>query len=80
MSVIEDTKILKDYVAAKVKTMEEGGYAYITGGYLQHSYDERLIDSHCSKIVSKLYSLGYECTTNHGHGCQDYKFSKKIEL
>ena len=76
----QDTKILKDYISKKVESLEKGDSAYIQGGYLRYSYEERLIDANCSKIVGKLVSLGYEYTTNHGFGCKDYSFSKPIEL
>lgn len=76
----KDTRILKDYVNKCVENLEKGEKELIRGGYINHSYKDSLIDSNCSKIVSKLSSLGYEYTTNHGHGCRDYWFSKKIEL
>ena len=76
----EDIKILKDYVNEKIKVLEGGEPAFIRGGYLSHNYKDKLIDANCSKIVSKLTSLGYEYTTNHGFGCKDYRFSKTIEL
>lgn len=81
MTTLEkDTEILKTFIEESVQTLERGENVYVTGGYLNHCYKTRVLDEYCSKIVSKLSSLGYEYTTNHGHGCRDYKFSKKIDL
>lgn len=76
----KDTEILKTYVENIVEDLEAGNSRLITGGYIRHTYNENLIDVHCNKIVNKLIDLGYEYTTNHGHGCKDYRFTKKIEL
>jgi len=76
----QDTKILKNYIQKCIETIEKGDKAYIRGGYIQHTYEESLIDSNCDKIVEKLKSLGYEFSTNHGHGCFDYAFYKPINL
>lgn len=81
MSVVEeDTKILKDFIDESVERMEKGEYAYVTGGYCTYNHRDSVLNDHCDKIVNKLVSLGYEYTTNHGFGCKDYKFSKKIVL
>jgi len=83
MSVIEDTKKLKDFIDKCVERMENNGYAYVSDGYSGGNnggqYDN-LMQAHANKIVAKLVSLGYEYTTNHGHGCKDWSFSKKIDL
>jgi hypothetical protein len=76
----EITKILKDKIERSVKEIEAGGSAHVSGGYLRHSREEKIIDSHCSNIFNKLVSLGYEYTDWSGHGCKDYTFTKKIEL
>jgi hypothetical protein len=39
-----------------------------------------VVQQHANKIVDKLTSLGYIYTTNHGHGCKDWRFSKDFEL
>ena len=75
-----NTQILKDFIKGSTESLESGNSVCIRGGYINHSYEENIIDSNCSKIVEKLVSLGYEYTTNHGHGCRDYHFTKKIEL
>lgn len=75
-----ESRILKEYIANKVETLEKGEATYVYGGYIHHNYNDNLIDSNCSKIVTKLTSLGYEATTNHGHGCRDYRFTKVIDL
>ena len=76
----EVSKILKDYLDRLIKNLEEGEPAYVKGGYLEHDDEASVIDANCSKIVTKLISLGYEYTTNHGYGCKDYTFLKPIEL
>lgn len=76
----ETTKILKDYINKCVAELEKGERCLVRGGYQWHTYNESIIDKHCSQIVQKLISLGYTYTTNHGHGCYDYWFTKKIEL
>lgn len=76
----EENKILKDFIIESVEKMEKGHVVYVTGGYIQHDYKARVLDANCSKIVTKLSSLGYSYTTNHGHGCKDYRFIKNIEL
>ena len=45
--VAKDTQLLKDYISTQVKRLEKGNYAYIKGGYSQHSYVDRLIDANC---------------------------------
>ena len=76
----EITLILKEYIARGIKQMEEGGTFYVSGGYIKHTYKDRIIDRNCDKIVNHLRSKGYEYTTNHGFGCKDYTFTKPIEL
>jgi hypothetical protein len=75
-----ETQILKDHLATLIASLEKGESCSVSGGYITHEYKSNLIDKNCGKIVSKLVSLGYEYTTNHGFGCKDYRFTKKIEL
>tara|TARA_R110000851_G_scaffold196444_3_gene347398 strand:+ start:6698 stop:7024 length:327 start_codon:yes stop_codon:yes gene_type:complete len=81
--VAEDTKKLKDYVDTLIASLEKGDYVYVKDGYIGDNsggmYDG-LFQSHARKIVSKLLSLGYVHTTNHGFGCYDWKFYKEIDL
>lgn len=75
-----ETKILKDFIAKAVKRLEDGGTAYVTGNYCTYNYVDSVLDKYHQKLVNKLHSLGYESTTNHGFGCKDWAFMKKIEL
>ena len=79
----QDAKRLKDYVSTLIESLEKGDYAYVKNGYSKNSrggaYDG-LFQTHSRKIVSKLVDLGYEYTTNHGYGCYDWTFCKKIDL
>jgi len=82
--VAEDISKVKIFVDKCIESLEKGDYAYVCDGYDGNSkgvdkYD-RTIQSYSNKIVSKLTSLGYKHTTNHGHGCKDWKFYKDIEL
>ena len=79
-TVAEETQILKDFIAKSVKNMDKGGTAYVTGGYCTYNHKDSVLEKHHQKLVNKLHSLGYESTTNHGHGCKDWAFTKKIEL
>jgi len=76
----KDTQIIQGYISDKIDALEKGNVVLVRGGYIQYGYEERLIDSYCSKIVSKLLDLGYSYTSNHGYGCKDYRFTKKIIL
>ena len=76
----KDTQILKDCIERKVEDLEKGECAYVSGGYIQRGYEENVIDSNCYNIVQKLLELGYTYTSNHGFGCLDYRFTKKIVL
>lgn len=75
-----ETQILKDFVEKCKSSLEAGKSALVRGGYISHNYEDGVIDQNCGLIVDKLSSLGYTYTTNHGHGCRDYRFTKKIEL
>jgi len=83
MAVKEDKEKIEGFVKKCIESLENGNYAYVCDGYSGGSdgdmYD-RLIQSYSSKIVSKLTSLGYKHTTNHGHGCKDWKFYKEFEI
>lgn len=74
------TKTLKDYIAESVEELESGGSVYVRGGYYTYNDRDAILNAHYHQIVQKLSSLGYTYTTNHGHGCYDYTFTKKIEL
>ena len=76
----QETKILKDYVAKCIEKLENGESVRLSGNYITHSYKDGVIDKNCNKIARKLSELGYEYTTNHGFGCLDYRFLKRIEL
>ena len=76
----KDTQVLQNCLANMVKTLDNGDSILVTGGYSRHGYEDRLIESNCSNIVSKLLDLGYAYTSNHGYGCLDYRFTKKITL
>jgi hypothetical protein len=82
-AVAEDLEKVKAFVDKCIESLENGDYAYICDGY-QGGNDggkyDNTIQSHANKIVSKLVSLGYSYTTNHGFGCKDWKFYKEIEL
>ena len=81
--VAQDIEKVKAFVDKCIESLEKGDYAYVCDGYNGDNdggkYD-RLIQSYANKIVSKLTSLGYKHTTNHGHGCKDWRFYKEIEL
>jgi len=81
--VKEDIAKVKEFIQQCVDSLEAGEYAYVCDGYLGGNdggkYDN-LIQSQSSRIVTKLLSLGYIHTTNHGYGCKDWKFYKEIEL
>ena len=74
---------VKDYVSRCVERLEKDNYACVKSGYDGDSsgdvYD-RDIQRHAQKIVSKLVSLGYIYTTNHGFGCYDWRFEKDFEI
>jgi hypothetical protein len=78
-----DTRILTNFINSSVETLEKGEATYVKDGYSYDNkggvYDE-IIQRHSNKIVAKLLSLGYEYTTNHGFGCKDWRFTKKITL
>ena len=76
----EIVKILQDEVERLAGILEKGGQVTVRGGYISHTYKESVIDRHCSSIVEKLSDLGYSYTTNHGHGCRDFHFTKQIKL
>jgi len=76
----ETTEILKDYIEDCVNRLEKGNLVVVRGGYSNHTFKDIVIDKNYNKIVNKLVELGYEYTTNHGSGCYDYHFLKKIKL
>ena len=76
----KDTQVIQGYISNKIDALEQGNTVLVRGGYIHYTYEDRLIDSHCSSIVSKLLDLGYSYTSNHGYGCKDYRFTKKIIL
>lgn len=73
-------QILTEEVKSLIERLEQGREVLVRGGYIFHSYKERIIDRNCGNIVAKLVSLGYTYTSNHGHGCRDYHFTKNIEI
>lgn len=81
--VLEDIEKVKNFIDKCIETLEEGNYVYVCDGYNGSSdggkYDS-VIQSYANKIVSKLSSLGYVYTTNHGFGCRDWKFYKEFDL
>jgi hypothetical protein len=77
---VKDQELLKESVNKMIQKLENGEYVYLSSGYIRHDKLDKLLDSNAHRIVSKLTSLGYEHTTNHGHGCYDWKFFKEIEL
>jgi len=76
----ETTEILKAEVEGLIESLEAGGEVLVRGGYTPYTDRDRILYRHCETIVQKLVSLGYTYTTNHGHGCKDYHFTKRIEL
>ena len=82
MSTDEIQKV-KDYVNRCIETLENDNYARVKSGYNGDNkggvYD-KVIQRHANKIVSKLVSLGYIYTTDHGYGCYDWTFCKEIDL
>ena len=79
----QEIQKVKDFTSKCIDTLEKGNYAYICNGYIGGNdgdkYDS-LIQRHSNKIISKLVSLGYIYTTNHGFGCYDWSFSKDFEI
>jgi hypothetical protein len=82
MSTDEIQKV-KDYVNRCIETLEKDNYARVSSGYNGDNscgvYD-KVVQRHAHKIVSKLVSLGYIYTTNHGYGCYDWSFCKDFEI
>jgi hypothetical protein len=82
--VAKDIEIVKAFVDRCIESLEKGEYAYVCDGYRGNSNGVNMYDttiqSYSNKIVRKLTSLGYKHSTNHGHGCKDWKFYKDIEL
>lgn len=76
----EITKILEDELVSIIEKLEKGESVLVRGGYVNHSYKDRTIDMHHQTLVSKLTALEYQYTSNHGHGCYDYHFTKPIKL
>ena len=76
----QTTEILKEYVEDCIDRLEKGNLVVVRGGYNNHTFKDIVIDDNCNKIAAKLIELGYHYTTNHGHGCYDYHFLKKIKL
>ena len=80
---MEDVQKVRNYVARCVESLEKNNYASVSSGYNSSNdggeYDH-VIQRHASKIVSKLVSLGYIYTTNHGFGCYDWRFCKDFEI
>jgi len=81
--VQKDFDKVKAFVDKCIEDLENGNYAYVCKGYMGGNdgdkYDNT-IQSYAHKIIDKLTSLGYKYTTDHGHGCYDWKFYKEIEL
>ena len=79
----QEIQKVKDFTSTCIDTLEKSNYAYIVSGYIGDSsggmYDN-IVQRYADKIVSKLVSLGYVYTTNHGHGCKDWSFSKDFVL
>ena len=77
--VTKEIEKVKSFVGRCVETLENDGYAYVCDGYQGDNsggkYD-KTIQSYTSEIVSRLVSLGYTYSTNHGFGCYDWKFYK----
>lgn len=82
MSTDEIQKV-KDYANRCIETLEKDNYARVSSGYNGDNsggvYDN-VVQRNAHKIVSKLVSLGYIYTTNHGYGCYDWSFSKDFEI
>ena len=79
----QDLQKVRDFVAKCIESLEKGDYARVCSGYSGSSdggkYDY-VVQRNAQKIVSKLSSLGYTYTTNHGYGCYDWTFQKEFEL
>jgi len=79
----DEIQKVKDYASNCIETLEKGNYAYVCSGYDGDSsggkYDI-IVQRYADKIVSKLVSLGYIYTTNHGFGCRDWLFTKNFEI
>ena len=79
----QDVQKVRDYVARCIESLEKDNYASVCSGYSSSndggSFDY-VIQRHARKIVSKLESLGYIYTTNHGFGCYDWRFEKDFEI
>lgn len=79
----QDVQKVKDYVVRCIESLEKDNYARVCSGYSTSSdggkYDYA-VQRHARKIVSKLVSLGYIYTTNHGFGCYDWTFEKDFEI
>lgn len=76
----EISKTLKDEIKSLIERLEQGREVLVRSGYVAYTNRERIIYRYCETIVQKLISLGYSYSTNHGHGCKDYHFTKKIEI
>jgi hypothetical protein len=78
-----DIKKVKNFVQGCITSLEEENYAMVRSGYMGDNSGgafDYVVQQHANKIVDKLTSLGYIYTTNHGHGCKDWRFSKDFEL
>ena len=79
----QDVQKVRNYVEECIESLEKNNYAYVVSGYSGRSdggkYDHE-VQRHAQKIVAKLSSLGYTYTTNHGHGCYDWRFEKDFKL
>jgi len=76
----KETRICKEFIQESVETLKKGGTSYVSSGYIQRDSEKTILDRNARVIVDKLHSLGFTSTTNHGHGCYDWRFTKKIEL
>ena len=83
MEVSQDIDKVRNFVEKCIQSLEDNNYVYVCSGYSGDSnggkYDYTIQD-YADKIVSKLVSLGYKYTTNHGFGCRDWKFYKEFEI
>ena len=79
----EEIQKVKDFASRCIETLEKDNYARVSSGYIGDNsggvYD-KTVQKHANKIVSKLVSLGYIYTTNHGFGCYDWSFTKDFEI
>jgi len=76
----EETLILKEWLSKAIENLDKGGAEFLSSGYIVYTHKDTVLQRNCHLLISKLTDLGYTHTTNHGYGCYDWRFTKRIEL